>query len=175
MFNDLIYRQFFDPASSTYTYLLADPQSRQAILIDTVFEQHFHDIALVEELGLKDGRAPRAADWGPVHQSYAGLLEIDPQWVAEYLGELEMLDVRQREEPEERPDHIAGARLISLSELKARLVDVPKERPVVAVGHAGMRSGQATVILRQAEFPRVANLHGGMMLWRQLGLPIVQV
>jgi rhodanese-related sulfurtransferase len=35
-----------------------------------------------------------------------------------------------------------------------------------------MRSGQATVILRDAGFPRVANLHGGMLLWQQMGLPV---
>ena len=53
MFSNIIFRQLFDAASSTYTYLLADPQSLQAVIIDTVFEQHFRDRALVEELGLK--------------------------------------------------------------------------------------------------------------------------
>jgi rhodanese-related sulfurtransferase len=37
-----------------------------------------------------------------------------------------------------------------------------------------MRSGQATVILRDAGFPRVANLHGGMLLWQQMGLPVLR-
>ena len=27
----------------------------------------------------EDARAPRPADWGPVRQSYAGLLEIEPR------------------------------------------------------------------------------------------------
>jgi sulfur dioxygenase len=49
----MIFRQLFDPQSSTYTYLLADDASRQAILIDPVFEQEKRDAALVEELGLK--------------------------------------------------------------------------------------------------------------------------
>ena len=53
MFGDLIFRQLFDAASSTYTYLLADPHSREAVIIDTVYEQHMRDRALVEELGLK--------------------------------------------------------------------------------------------------------------------------
>ena len=47
----MIFRQLFDPQSSTYTYLLAD--SREALLIDPVFEQARRDVALVEELGLK--------------------------------------------------------------------------------------------------------------------------
>lgn len=47
----LIFRQLFDPASSTYTYLLAD--SGEAVLIDPVFEQVRRDAALVRELHLK--------------------------------------------------------------------------------------------------------------------------
>jgi sulfur dioxygenase len=49
----MIFRQLFDPQSSTYTYLLADPASREALLIDPVFEQARRDAALVDELGLR--------------------------------------------------------------------------------------------------------------------------
>jgi sulfur dioxygenase len=48
----LVFRQLFDPPSSTYTYLLADPKSGQAVMIDPVFEQVRRDAALIEELGL---------------------------------------------------------------------------------------------------------------------------
>ena len=357
MFGDLIFRQLFDAASSTYTYLLGDPQSRQAVIIDTVFEQHFRDRALVEELELRlvaaldthchadhvtgawlmqqatgcrigiskrygdaiqgadlrldhgdrvafgkpylevratpghtdgcvtyvtddrrmaftgdcllirgagrcdfqqgnastlfrsiteqifslpdaclvfpghdysgrtmssvgeerahnprigghaderdfvgfmenlnlahpkhidvavpgnqrsgrpdDDRTPRPADWGPVRKSYAGLLEIEPEWVAEHLDEVLVLDVRQPEEQDERLGRIPGAQLIALSELRERVAEVGKGKPVISVCHAGMRSAQATVILREAGFSDVANLRGGMLLWRQLGLPVL--
>jgi len=49
----LIFRQLFDPQSSTYTYLLADSEAREAVLIDPVFEQAGRDGALVRELGLR--------------------------------------------------------------------------------------------------------------------------
>ena|ERR1051326_7565070 len=49
----MIFRQLFDPQSSTYTYLVADTAMREALLIDPVFEQARRDAALVEELGLK--------------------------------------------------------------------------------------------------------------------------
>src|SRR5688572_31281640 len=49
----MIFRQLFDPQSSTYTYLLADQGTREAVLIDPVFEQARRDAALIEELGLK--------------------------------------------------------------------------------------------------------------------------
>ena len=48
----MLFRQLFDLASSTYTYLLADEATREAILIDPVFEQFERDRALVRELGL---------------------------------------------------------------------------------------------------------------------------
>jgi glyoxylase-like metal-dependent hydrolase (beta-lactamase superfamily II)/rhodanese-related sulfurtransferase len=49
----LLFRQLFDPVSSTYTYLLADRASREALLIDPVFEQVRRDLALLRELDLK--------------------------------------------------------------------------------------------------------------------------
>jgi glyoxylase-like metal-dependent hydrolase (beta-lactamase superfamily II)/rhodanese-related sulfurtransferase len=46
----LIFRQLFDPTSSTYTYLLG--AGGEAILIDPVYEQVRRDTALLRELGL---------------------------------------------------------------------------------------------------------------------------
>jgi sulfur dioxygenase len=48
----MIFRQLFEPQSSTYTYLLGDPAGRQALLIDPVIETAERDLALVQELGL---------------------------------------------------------------------------------------------------------------------------
>lgn len=49
----MIFRQLFEPQSSTYTYLLGDTASGQALLIDPVIETAERDLALVQELGLK--------------------------------------------------------------------------------------------------------------------------
>ncbi|MEA5503541.1 MBL fold metallo-hydrolase [Halotia wernerae UHCC 0503] len=46
------FRQLFDQESSTYTYLLADQNIKQAILIDSVVEQVERDLKLLQELGL---------------------------------------------------------------------------------------------------------------------------
>ncbi len=48
----LVFRQLFDPTSSTYTYLLGDAAAGQALLIDPVFEHVRRDAALLRELGL---------------------------------------------------------------------------------------------------------------------------
>lgn len=48
----MIFRQLFDRSSSTYTYLLADSATREALIIDSVSEQIERDTALLRELGL---------------------------------------------------------------------------------------------------------------------------
>lgn len=48
----MIFRQLFEPQSSTYTYLLGDPASGRALLIDPVIETAEQELALVQELGL---------------------------------------------------------------------------------------------------------------------------
>jgi sulfur dioxygenase len=48
----MIFRQLFEPISSTYTYLIACDETREAVLIDPVLETVDRDLALVNELGL---------------------------------------------------------------------------------------------------------------------------
>jgi sulfur dioxygenase len=45
--------QLFDPASSTYTYVLFDQATREAVIIDPVDEQIERDLATLREYGLK--------------------------------------------------------------------------------------------------------------------------
>lgn len=49
----MLFRQLFDLESSTYTYLLADEETREAVLIDPVIEQIDRDLGLLEELELR--------------------------------------------------------------------------------------------------------------------------
>ena len=49
----MIFRQLFEPDSSTYTYLLGCTDTGQAILIDPVLDTVERDLAAVDELGLK--------------------------------------------------------------------------------------------------------------------------
>jgi glyoxylase-like metal-dependent hydrolase (beta-lactamase superfamily II)/rhodanese-related sulfurtransferase len=48
----VLFRQLFDPVSSTYTYVLGDPKAGEAIIVDPVLEHWQRDAALVRELGL---------------------------------------------------------------------------------------------------------------------------
>lgn len=49
----MLFRPLFDPESSTYTYLLADEATREAVLIDPVLEQVDRDLAVLNDLDLK--------------------------------------------------------------------------------------------------------------------------
>jgi sulfur dioxygenase len=48
----MLFRQLMDKETSTYTYLLADEDTQEAILIDPVLEQVDRDTLLIEQLGL---------------------------------------------------------------------------------------------------------------------------
>jgi sulfur dioxygenase len=48
----MLLRQLFDHESSTYTYLLADDATSEAVLIDPVLPQIERDLHLIQELGL---------------------------------------------------------------------------------------------------------------------------
>ncbi|MGG6293343.1 MBL fold metallo-hydrolase [Leptolyngbya sp. AN02str] len=48
----MLFRQLFDEATWTYTYLIADPETNEAILVDPVAEQVERDLRILQELGL---------------------------------------------------------------------------------------------------------------------------
>lgn len=52
MKKNLVFNQLFEPESSTYTYLLADKNSKEAVIIDPVIETLDRDIKLIKEMGL---------------------------------------------------------------------------------------------------------------------------
>jgi glyoxylase-like metal-dependent hydrolase (beta-lactamase superfamily II) len=49
----MIFRQLFEPLSSTYTYLLGCERTGEAILVDPVYSTWQRDVAVLAELGLR--------------------------------------------------------------------------------------------------------------------------
>jgi glyoxylase-like metal-dependent hydrolase (beta-lactamase superfamily II) len=49
----VLFRQLFEPQSSTYTYLLGCEETRKAVLVDPVLETFSRDLDLVQKLGLE--------------------------------------------------------------------------------------------------------------------------
>ncbi|GAB4183591.1 MAG: rhodanese-like domain-containing protein [Roseiflexaceae bacterium] len=82
---------------------------------------------------------------------------------------LVLIDVRSPEEYAQ-DGHIAGSRLMPLPMLATRLNEIPKHTPVICICRSGNRSRAACEVLAQHGF-EVTNMSGGMMAWRQAGLP----
>ncbi|MBI3678664.1 MAG: MBL fold metallo-hydrolase [Proteobacteria bacterium] len=112
---------------------------------------------------------PTDPDWAPLKLTFAGVWEIQPHWLEEHRAGLQIVDVREAAEFNGPLGHIHGAKLIPLGNLAQRAAELSSDKPTVAVCRAGGRSAQATTILQQVGFKRVANLAGGMLRWRAEG------
>ncbi|MEE8496120.1 MAG: rhodanese-like domain-containing protein, partial [Xanthomonadales bacterium] len=140
---------------------------------------HPKQIELAVPANLKCGRPDKtqlldnASDWAPLNYTFAGILEVQPQWVEEHLKDVQILDVREPEEFDGPLGHIPGAKLIPLGKLGKQLDEIPKGRPIVTVCRAGGRSARASLMLQQAGLPNVANLAGGILRWRAQNLTVV--
>ncbi|MEM6991294.1 MAG: MBL fold metallo-hydrolase [Myxococcota bacterium] len=120
-----------------------------------------------------DGQQPTSPSWGPVVRTYAGVYQVEPEWAHRHLAELQVVDVREDEEVLASPmGRIVPSVVVPLSGLRGRVEEVPRGRPVVTVCGSGARSAIAASILEAAGIDEVANLRGGLMRWRALGLPI---
>jgi sulfur dioxygenase len=111
-----------------------------------------------------------APAWGPVVRTFAGGLEIDPEWVGDHRRQVTILDVREPVELTGDLGRIDGSVHIPLGELRQRLAAVPRDKPVICICRSGRRSAQAAGILEAAGIGDVANCAGGMIRWRSLGL-----
>ena len=116
---------------------------------------------------------PEEPDWAPLNYTYAGIYEVLPEWLDENRNRIHIIDVRDPDEFNGILGHIEGARLIPLNQLRDHCLALTKDKPVVAVCRSGGRSARAVAILEEAGFKQVANLAGGMVHWRSLGLPVV--
>jgi glyoxylase-like metal-dependent hydrolase (beta-lactamase superfamily II)/rhodanese-related sulfurtransferase len=115
------------------------------------------------------GSLPAEPLWAPLTFTFAGIFEIQPQALEEHAPSVQILDVREHDEFEGPLGRIRGARSIPLDALAARVDELSRDKPVVAVCRAGARSAQAVARLAKAGFASIANLAGGMLRWRAEG------
>lgn len=116
---------------------------------------------------------PEEPDWAPLNYTYAGIYEVDPEWLDENRQYVQIIDVREPDEFNGILGHIDGANLVPLGQLRNQCRELSKTIPVVAVCRSGARSSQAVTILGNEGFTKIANLAGGMINWRNHALPVV--
>ena len=74
-----------------------------------------------------------------------------------------VLDVREARELD--VCRLDGALHIPMAEVRARIEELPTDRPLVVVCHHGARSQMVVDFLREAGFDNAVNLDGGIDAW----------
>jgi rhodanese-related sulfurtransferase len=85
-----------------------------------------------------------------------------------------LLDVREADEFSGELGHIPGSLLVPLRHLPERAKELEKyrDREIIAICRAGVRSTTAAAILVGLGFEHVCNLKGGMLDWNDAQLPV---
>jgi rhodanese-related sulfurtransferase len=99
-------------------------------------------------------------------------IEVDVDRLAEaFAAGAVVIDVRQ---PEEYVDgHVAGARLIPLGDVVARLDEIPADRTVYVICQSGHRSLKAAKFLRAQGYD-ATSVAGGTKGWIDSGRDVVR-
>lgn len=112
----------------------------------------------------EDGQLPPQANWADLRITFAGVPEVEPEWLIHNQPSVTLLDVRQ---PEEVIDGECPSALqplhIPLDQLRQRIADVPADKPIIALCRSGRRSAMAVSILQEHGLERVASLRGGLL------------
>lgn len=114
-----------------------------------------------------DGKLPDEPAWADLRISFAGIPEVEPEWVIQNQPSVTILDVREADETGENVSGLNNAVTIPLSQLRERVAEVPTDKPVVTLCRSGKRSSLALGILKDAGHDRVANIHGGLLNWHR--------
>ncbi|MEI4831249.1 rhodanese-like domain-containing protein [Bacillus sp. FJAT-53711] len=75
----------------------------------------------------------------------------------------QLIDVRTP--GEFRGNHIQGFRNMPLNELVQKANSLDKNKEVIVICQSGMRSKQATKVLKKLGFKHIVNVSGGMNAW----------
>lgn len=118
---------------------------------------------------------PTTAETGPPHpptpEAERETPEMDVFEAARARGGgAQLVDVREAAEWAE--GHVPDALLLPLPALAARSGELDRSRPVITLCRSGRRSRDAADLLLGAGFADVRSMAGGMVAWRDAGLPV---
>lgn len=85
-------------------------------------------------------------------------------------GECCLIDVREPVEHAEM--RIPAAKLIPLGQLEKRVQEIDRSAPVIVMCRSGKRGTEAMSQLKALGITNVRNLEGGILGWKQAGLPL---
>jgi rhodanese-related sulfurtransferase len=91
---------------------------------------------------------------------------------AAYMAGSTVVDVRSKNETEEKVADLKRLLKIPFEELGQRLGELPANRPVVLVSRVGVKGKEAAQLLVEHGLQNVALVDGGITAWEADGLPI---
>lgn len=147
----MIFRQFVDQITKTYSYLLGDERRLNS----------------VNKEPLRAATGAIASNWAPITRTVTGVPEVTVEWVEATAGEFRIIDVRGHGEFNDDLGHIIDAELVPLRTLDTANLNWNKNEQLVVVCRSGGRSGRAAAILENSGFINVASMAGGMLAWRR--------
>ena len=103
-----------------------------------------------------------------------GVKHITPQnALAELRNETAiMIDVREEAEFKLLSIPLNNVFYYPLSGIVEQLHNIPTDKPIIVVCNAGVRSSKVVNLFNRNDFPPSANLDGGIIMWKSLGLPV---
>jgi rhodanese-related sulfurtransferase len=96
---------------------------------------------------------------------------LTPQEVAEGVRAGRMLLVDVREPNETAVESFPGAVVVPLSAFDPSAIPDPQGKEVVFACRSGRRSITASVAAQDAGYPYKSHMAGGILAWKQAGLP----
>lgn len=83
-----------------------------------------------------------------------------------------LLDVREPDEVGELSCDISNVIYLPMSQFQNQIQTLPKDKEIITICYSGARSYVATQILNASGYPSALNLAGGILAWKEEGLPI---
>ncbi|MCC8997201.1 MAG: rhodanese-like domain-containing protein [Nitrosomonas sp.] len=108
--------------------------------------------------------------------SQRGIKEIDTRVAVQLINYENALIVDVRDDSEFATGHLPNSKHIPTEKMEERWSELEKykDKPIVVIYRGGVRSTNASHILRKNGFPKIYNLMGGIDAWKRANLPIVK-
>ena len=112
----------------------------------------------------------------PIFQEFDldGVQHITPQNTVIELqnGTAILIDVREESEFKLEFIPLNDVFYYPMSGILDQLQNIPSDKPIIVVCNAGVRSSKVVNLLNRSGFINSANLDGGIIMWKALGLPV---
>lgn len=108
--------------------------------------------------------------------SQRGIKEIDARTAVQLINYENALIVDVRDDSEYASGHLPNSKHIPREKMEERWSELEKhkDKPIVVIYRGGVRSTNASSILKKNGFPKIYNLMGGIDAWKRANLPIVK-